>query len=121
MLQFWRNIGDPQPDRPFALCDARSVARAELGSVVVPEYGGMRLEFEAYFAFAPEDPSRHRWFTFPALTINEVIAFRTYDSRCEDEGRAFWTMHSAFVDPTAPDGAAQRESVEMRVLCLFGV
>ncbi len=117
MLQFWRNIGDPHPDRPFALCDATSIERAELGSMVVPEYGGMRLEFEALFAFAPEDPARHRWFTFPALGVDEVIAFRTYDSRCEDEGRAFWTMHSAFVDPTARPGPGRRRARAWRCEC----
>jgi hypothetical protein len=50
-----------------------------------------------------------------------VIAFRTYDSLCEREGRPFWTPHSAFVDPNAPEAARPRESLEMRVLCLFGV
>ena len=53
--------------------------------------------------------------------IDEVIAFRTYDSLCEREGRPFWTPHSAFVDPNAPEAARPRESLEMRVLCLFGV
>ncbi len=121
MLQFWRNLGDPHPDRPFALCDAETVSREELGTMVVPEYGGVRLDFETFFGWAPTEPERHRWYTFPELTADEVIAFRTYDSRCEDEGRAFWTLHSAFQDPRASSRAPARESLEMRVLCLFGL
>jgi len=119
MLQFWRNIGDAFPDRPFALCDASTVPRTELASYLVPEYGGQKLAFETFMGLAPKDPQNQRWYTFPGLQIDEVIAFRTYDSRCEQEGRAFWTPHSAFVDPNVAADAPQRESLEMRVLCLF--
>lgn len=119
LLQFWRNIGATYPDRPFALCDATTAPRSELFSMLVPEYGGEKLEFETFIGSVPEDPESQRWYTFPGLGIDEVIAFRTYDSACDDEGRAFWTPHSAFLDPTADDAAAQRESLEMRVLCLF--
>jgi hypothetical protein len=119
MLQFWRNIGETFPDRPFALCDASTVPRTELAPYLVPEYGGEKLEFETFMGLTPQDAESQRWYTFPGLKIDEVIAFRTYDSRCEQEGRPFWTPHSAFVDPTVGAGAPQRESLEMRVLCLF--
>ena len=119
MLQFWRNIGATYPDRPFALCDAATAPRSELYAMLVPEYGGEKLEFETFIGTVPENPASQHWYTFPGLDIDEVIAFRTYDSRCDDEGRAFWTPHSAFLDPNADDAAAQRESLEMRVLCLF--
>jgi len=121
MLQFWRNIGAARPDRPFALCDAATMPRNQLEAILVPEYAGERLEFEAFVSVAPDDATHHHWYTFPALTLDEVIAFRTYDSRCADEGRAFWTPHSAFLDPNAGTAAPQRESLEMRALCLFGV
>lgn len=119
LLQFWRNIGATYPDRPFALCDASTSPRSEMMSMLVPEYAGEKLEFETFIGLVPEDPARQHWYTFPGLAIDEVIAFRTYDSRCEDQGRAFWTPHSAFLDPHAGAGAPQRESLEMRVLCLF--
>ena len=119
VLQFWRNIGALYPDRPFALCDASTSRRSEMYSMLVPEYGGAKLEFETFIGLVPEDPASQHWYTFPGLRIDEVIAFRTYDSRCDDQGRAFWTPHSAFLDPNAGEGAPQRESLEMRVLCLF--
>lgn len=121
MLQFWRNVGARRPDRPLALCDAASVPRSDLFSILVPEYGGQRLEFETFGVRCPKDPDRHRWYTYPDLTAEEVIVFRTYDSRCAAEGRPFWTPHSAFRDPRAGTDSAQRESVEMRVLCFFGL
>ena len=120
MLQFWRNLGAALPDYPLAFCDARSVGRAELLPFVVPEYGGARLDFETFGVRAPQDPSTHDWYTFPRLAADEVVMFRTYDSRCVAEERPFWTPHSAFRDPHAGPEAAPRASVEIRVLCVFG-
>ena len=121
MLQFWRNIGAERPDYPLALCDASCVARSQLNVFLVHEYGGQVLDFETFGILAPADPSEHHWYTFPSLTRDEVIAFRTYDSRCVAEDRAFWTPHTAFRDPNVGPEAPTRESVEMRALCLFGV
>ncbi|MCB1692047.1 MAG: hypothetical protein KDI19_04730 [Pseudomonadales bacterium] len=119
LIQFWRNTGHEHPDFPLAFCDARTSPRSDLGTFVVPEYGGQRLEFETFYAQGAQGARRHKWYTFPRLNRDEVIAFRTYDSRLAAQGMPFWTLHSAFRDPTAGDEAPQRESVEMRVLCLF--
>ncbi|HSG88300.1 MAG TPA: CmcJ/NvfI family oxidoreductase [Pseudomonadales bacterium] len=121
MLQFWRNIGDEWPDCPLAVCDGRDVPRARLHAFVVPEYGGRRIEFETFGVRPPATPDADHWYTYPGMTQEEVLVLRTYDSRCVDKGWAFWTPHSAFVDPTAGPEAPRRESVEMRALCLFGV
>ncbi len=121
MLQFWRNVGPRRPDRPLALCDARTVPSSALNRFVVPEYGGRRLEFETYGVRPPARADEHRWYTYPGMAADEVVALRTYDSRCVEARRPFWTPHSAFRDPHAGAGAAPRESVEMRALCLFGI
>lgn len=121
LIQFWRNVGPQYPDYPFALCDAGTVPRSQLIPILVPEYGGIRLEFEAFAVRTPESAEDNTWYTFPGLSPNEVIVLRTYDSRCEAEGQPFWTPHTAFADPVAGPDAPHRESVEMRALCLFGV
>ncbi len=121
MVQFWRNIGAQRPDYPLALCDAATVPRSHLYPFIVPEYGGVRLEFETFGVYPPAEPGAHHWYTFPDLRQDEVVTFRTYDSRCVEENRPFWTPHSAFRDPHVGPDAPQRESVEMRVLCLFGL
>ena len=87
---------------------------------VVPEYGGLHLEFETFGAWTPTDHVTPEWYTFPNLRHDEVVALRTFDSRCVDEGRPYWTPHSAFRDPHVVAGpATRRESVEMRVLCVW--
>ena len=119
VIQFWRNIGAEHPDRPLALCDASTVDRSEMIPILVPFYGGVRLDFEAFAVRTPEKVEDHHWYAFPKMQKDEVMVFRTYDSRCDDEGRAFYTPHTAFLDPTAGTDAPLRESVEMRALCLF--
>jgi hypothetical protein len=119
LLQLWRNIGNEQPDYPLAFCDASTTSREDLGRMIVPEYGGERLEFEIYFANAPSQPSSHHWYTYPRMKIDECVAFRTYDSLYAEKGEPHWTLHSAFRDTTLGADAPRRESVEMRILCLF--
>ena len=53
------------------------------------------------------------------MTREETLLFRTYDSALAARGEAFWTPHSAFLDPAIAPGTARRASVEMRVLCLW--
>lgn len=119
VLQLWRNIGHPKPDRPLALCDARTSPRGDVYPMLVAEYGGARLEFQTFYGTAPDDPAAHHWYTFPELGSDEAVAFRTYDSARAAAGKPFWTLHSAFRDPHAGAAAPRRESVEMRVLCIW--
>lgn len=121
MLQFWRNIGARRPDHPLAFCDARTVPERQLRRILVPEYGGRLLEFETFAVEAPASPDANEWYTYPDMGLDEVVAFRTYDSLLADEHGHFWTPHSAFADPHAGADAPRRESLEMRVLCLWGV
>jgi hypothetical protein len=48
---------------------------------------------------------------------SEVLLIKCFDS--ERDGRARFTAHSAFDDPTSPPDAAPRESVEVRTLAFF--
>jgi hypothetical protein len=59
----------------------------------------------------------HRWFYFPHMERNEVLFLKGYDSA--EDGRARFTAHSAFEDPTAPSDAPARESIEARTLVFF--
>jgi hypothetical protein len=120
MLQFWRNIGPREADHPLAFCDARDIGPDRQLRFIVPEYGGQHLEFETFGFMAPADGDVDRWYTFPQLGDDEVVALRTYDSACVTEGRPFWTPHSAFRDPNVSDAPEHRRaSVEMRALCLW--
>jgi hypothetical protein len=47
----------------------------------------------------------------------EVILLKNYDSALD--GRARFTPHAAFLDPTAPEWARPRESIELRAITFF--
>jgi hypothetical protein len=47
----------------------------------------------------------------------EALVFKVYDS--SKDGRARWSAHTAFDDPTSPPNARPRESIEIRTLAFF--
>jgi len=111
VVQVWRPIRHSVQREPLAIADARSIGMKELfaSSRVYPDRVG-----EVYHcAFNPA----HRWYYFPRMQRNEAIVFKTFDSI--KDGRARWTAHSAFDDPTSPPGLPPRESIEMRTLAFF--
>ena len=111
VVQVWRPIRHPVEREPLAIADGRSIGTKELfpSSRVYPDRVG-----EVYHcAYNPE----HRWYYFLKMQRDEAIVFKTFDSA--KDGRARWTAHSAFDDPTSPPDAPPRESIEMRTLAFF--
>ena len=45
----------------------------------------------------------HRWFYFPEMRRDEALVFKVFES--EKDGRARFTPHTSFEDPTTPSGA----------------
>lgn len=119
ILQFWRNTGPPKMNLPIAFCDARSVPAEDLRVLPVQNYAGGGIDFETLGVTAPDDPDRHRWYTFPEMNVDEVVAFRTFDSRRVASVEPFWTPHSAFEDPEVKRRRPSRRSVELRASCFF--
>jgi hypothetical protein len=110
-VNVWRPIRGPIESTPLAVCDAQSLEPKDFvpTDFIYPDKVG-----EVYrFSYNPN----HRWFYFPRLERNEVILLKCYDSR--DDGRARFSAHSAFVDPTSPRDAAPRESIEVRALVFW--
>ena len=118
MLQLWRNLGAPKMDLPVAWCDARTVTRDELVPFRYTGYVAGADAFDAVAIAAPTEPDRHGWYTFPALTDDEVVVFRTYDTEMVPAGTTYFTPHSAFDDPTVGPDAPPRFSIELRIVCL---
>jgi len=111
VINVWRPIRGPVYDAPLAIIDASSVAEGDLVAtdLIYPDRTG-----EIYYVkFNP----RHKWFYAPAMSRNEVLLIKCYDS--VDDGRARFVPHSAFVDPTTPLDAPLRESIELRTLVFF--
>ena len=111
VVNVWRSIAGTIRRSPLALCDARSVAPADL---IASERRAKDRIGEIHQAlFNPA----HRWYYFPDMRPDEALLIKTYDS--ETDGRARFTIHSAFDDPNTPPDAPPRESIETRAFVYF--
>jgi hypothetical protein len=115
MYNVWRPITAPPQDFPLAVCDARTIDPAD--EVTVTAVTAMRGIGEVRFATSGYLPNpRHRWCWFSDMTPDEVLVFKTHDT---DPARAHRVAHTAFTDPSCPEGTPTRASVEIRALALF--
>ncbi len=110
VINVWRPIRGPVEETPLAVCDARTIAPADL----VTHDLIYRDRVGEVYSLA-HNPA-HRWFYFPRMQRDEVMLIKCYDS---DASRARFTAHSAFDDPTTVANAAPRESIEVRTLAFF--
>lgn len=111
IIQVWRAIDQPIESNPLAVADAGSVAFEDflLAERRYPNRVGQtyRLKY---------NPA-HRWVYFPRMRRDEALVFKVYDSA--KDGRARFTPHTSFDDPTTPPGAPPRQSIEARALAFF--
>jgi hypothetical protein len=111
IIQVWRPIHHPAESFPLAICDAQTVSPETL---VVNERRYQNRVGQTYAI--TYDPGQ-RWYWFPRMRPDEALVFKVYESL--KDGRARWTAHTAFADPTTPPGARPRESIEIRTLAFF--
>jgi hypothetical protein len=111
VINVWKPVRGPVLDIPLGVCDARTIGD---GDLVPSDLRYRDRTGEIYgLGFAPE----HRWIFFPRMQADEAMLLKCYDS--VRDGRARFTAHSAFRDPTAPEDAPPRESIEVRTLAFF--
>jgi hypothetical protein len=110
-INVWRPIAAPVLDSPLALCDASSVAASDLVAAELryPDRTG-----EIYYV---RYNAAHRWYYLTEMRSDEVWVFKNYDAATD--GRARFTPHTAFLDPTQDPGVPARESVEFRAFAVF--
>ncbi|PPR12059.1 MAG: hypothetical protein CFH41_00092 [Alphaproteobacteria bacterium MarineAlpha11_Bin1] len=111
IVQVWRAIRQPIDSDPLAICDARTLSEQDL--IVSERRYPNRIGQTYQIAHNPD----HKWYYFPYMKRDEAIIFKVFDSATD--GRARFTAHSAFSDPTSPPNAAPRESIEMRTIAFF--
>lgn len=110
----WRAFSGAPQDVPLALCDARSVAEADLLSadaIFDPPGGAPEWSFESWLV--AHNPG-HRWYWFSDMTRDEAIVFKSSDSEFGNV-----VPHVAFDDPNVPAGAPPRASIEMRAVAYW--
>jgi hypothetical protein len=108
VINVWRPIRGPVLDTPLAVCDAQSIAAADL----IPTEEGVKHEVYL-FNFNPD----HSWYYFSAMTTSEVLLFKCFDSNKDSQARV--TAHSAFDLPAMAAPAHERQSIEVRALVFF--
>jgi hypothetical protein len=111
IIQVWRAINQPIESNPLAIADAKSVAAEDL--LIAERRYPHRVGQTYRLKYSP----RHRWYYFPRMRRDEALVFKVYDSLAD--GRARFTPHTSFDDPSTPPGAPPRQSIEARALVFF--
>jgi hypothetical protein len=111
IIQVWRATTTPIESNPLAVADARTVAPEDL---MIAE---RRYPHRVGQTYRLKHDPNHRWFYFPRMQRDEAIVFKVYDS--QQDGRARFTPHTSFDDPTTPAGAPPRQSIEVRAFAFF--
>ncbi len=108
----WRNIAaEPVEMAPLGFVDSASIAPKDLAvcNLVYADRTG-----EIYQGVYNAD---HRWYYFPKMKRSEAALIKCYDSL--KDGRARFSLHSAFDDPTSPASPKPRQSIEVRAFAFF--
>ena len=111
VINVWRPIRGPVQDAPLAVCDAASMTQDDFNET------DLKYEDRTGEVYSVSHNPNHRWFYFPHMEREEAMLLKCYDSATD--GRARFTAHSAFEDPTSPPDAPARESIETRTLVFF--
>lgn len=110
-VNVWRSIQGTVEEAPLGIADAQSIDDDDM-ILMDLKYKDRTGEIQR----ARYNPA-HRWVYFPRMRPDEVILLKCYDT--ERDGRARWTAHTAFDDPSSPADAAPRQSIETRTIAFF--
>ncbi len=113
IVNLWRPIKSPVLDAPLAVCDARSVKPQDLIASDLVYRDRLGETYNLIY-----NPGQ-RWFYAPEMRADEALLLKCYDLR-DDGAVARFAPHTAFIDPTAPQDAPPRESIELRTFVIFG-
>ncbi len=112
-VNVWRSIAGVVKRSPLAFLDSQTLKQNNLVPTPI-EYQATGRVGEVYRVTHDED---QQWYYYPQMTEDEVVLIKGYDSL--KDGRARFTPHGAFDDPTSPANAPRRESIEVRTFAFF--
>mmetsp|Transcript_20821 Transcript_20821/g.34334 ORF Transcript_20821/g.34334 Transcript_20821/m.34334 type:complete len:504 (-) Transcript_20821:71-1582(-) len=131
VINFWRTIGgytkaNPLRSKPLAVCDPAFVntndtVHTALDAKVVGGIKGKQTD-----QMALKYSSQQHWYYYPNMTDDEVLVFKQFEVWKDDPMSKRETMpvrgvfHTAFEDPTTPEGCPPRKSTECRVQVFVG-
>ena len=111
IINVWRSIDRPVIASPLACCDAATIAADDL--VASERRARERIGELELVTWNPA----HHWYYYPAMTRNEVLLIKTFDS--DGQAGATRSIHTAFSNPLAPPDAPPRESIESRLFVFY--
>ena len=110
-INVWKSVTEEPAVRcPLAVCDARTVdySRAITYEMHFPDRIGSN--------FALEPSPEHKWYYYPRMTKEECLLFKVFE---KDPLKTQSVFHAAFDDPTTPEDAPTRRSIECRTIACF--
>lgn len=110
-VNVWRSIHGTVEEAPLGICEWQSLDEDDM--VLMDLVYSDRVGEIHRTRYNP----KHRWLYFPQMKEDEVILLKCFDT--ERDGRARWTAHAAFDDPTSPANAAPRQSIETRTIAFY--
>ena len=121
LLNAWRNIADiPVVDDNLCMLKPSSMVKEEDCITVALTSDNTSVNHIAksvlQYHLSHTNVHKHEWVYYPNLVKNELLLFRQWDSDNLKEPVVF---HSAFHDANAPKNAPYRESIEVRLVCLW--
>ena len=118
-INIWRST-QPETIRtmPLAVCDMRSVKPSDIVFGDGQNTGNVKQYTKVVDQRLIHSP-RQRWYYFPAMTPDEVLLFRQYDTRQETLNLRT-VFHTAVADPTTPPHAPMRYTIEVRMQAIYG-
>ncbi len=115
LIDFWRTTHMSQPLRhmPLTICDAGSV---DLSDIVPTEIAGLPGTSAPPHQMSLRRNPGQRWYYYPEMTGDEVLAFKLFDVRKSDAEPVLRScFHTAFAHPDTPADAEERQSCEYRL------
>jgi len=124
IINLWRPISHSALDNPLALCDWNSLDSSGLRRGAELEKTGdlvpttLRYPDRDGETFSVKWSGKHAWKYLRGMEVDEGVLIKCYDS-VDDGSVARLTPHTAFVDPTTPKDAPERQSIELRALVFY--
>ncbi len=110
LYNLWRPVGCEVQKDPLVVMDASSLDRRD-----IVDYSAVK-DSDTALAAVPMYSVNQRCYYVPKMQVDEVLVFKQMDTR---SGKALVCPHTSFHDPTAAPDAKDRESIDIRMVCVF--
>ena len=118
-INIWRSANSETVRMmPLAVCDMRSVRIDDIVFGDGQNTGNIKQYTKVVDQRLIHGPHQ-RWYYFPDMTPDEALLFRQYDTRQEILNLRT-VFHTAVADPTSPDDAPMRSTIEVRMQAIYG-